>query len=476
MLHTETVILLLVCTAGVRSWQDTVDPIHYHGDESLECQKEKYSEKYSDGTESSCKKTAEVRGEGECAASRESGIVGEADCGTFVSEENDQSDLVMLGQEDQEFSRENTDAVLKECSQQTLETSACESLDSSVNSPKEEDHELLHESFDACKDAQQPDLIQLKDEGDKLEDNDDLPGTDDLTNKEPAKEELDSEQEKVPLREILMKLKPEGLTDDEDEQSSDYLASESSMGDESEVEEEALVSSGSSEKQEQNLDSNGTKGTIDGNGANSSAGSKKAVCLELNVTTETIIDVEVINATALLKLLQVDPNVTSRSSSGPCFLVYFFSPYCPFSIMGSPYVNALARSLPNIPIFGLDSIEHHSVNARYGVMGTPTLLLFHNGNGVGRYNASEYSVAQLMSFIRHYTDQELTNINVTSSDFRANLPSQLAEARPYALWAAWIFLLSFASWLFLTSDLCARLTEAILNNWREAEAQNDHQD
>lgn len=53
------------------------------------------------------------------------------------------------------------------------------------------------------------------------------------------------------------------------------------------------MSSGSSEKQEENLDGNGIKGTTDGNGANSSAGSKKAVCLELTVTAETITDVEV---------------------------------------------------------------------------------------------------------------------------------------------------------------------------------------
>lgn len=203
----ETVILLLLCTAGVRSWQDTVDPIHDHGDENLELQKQKYSEKCSDGTESSCKKTAEVRPEGECAASRESGIVGVTDCGNFISEENDQSDLVMLGQDDQKFSRENTDAALKECSQQTLETNTCESLDSSVNLPKEEDHELPHESFDAPKDHQQSDPTQGKGEGDIHEDNDDLPGADDHTSEEPPKEELDPEQEKVPLREILMKLK-----------------------------------------------------------------------------------------------------------------------------------------------------------------------------------------------------------------------------------------------------------------------------
>ena len=74
-----------------------------------------------------------------------------------------------------------------------------------------------------------------------------------------------------------------------------------------------------------------------------------------------------------------------------------------------------------------------SVNARYGVMGTPTLLLFHNGNGVGRYNASEYSVAQLMSFIKHYTDQDLTDINVTSSDFRVSLTHTHTQGK-YNIW------------------------------------------
>ena len=52
------------------------------------------------------------------------------------------------------------------------------------------------------------------------------------------------------------------------------------------------MSSGSSEKQEQNLDSNETKGLTDGNSANSSGGSKKAACIEVNVT-EPIDDVEV---------------------------------------------------------------------------------------------------------------------------------------------------------------------------------------
>ncbi|MPC27192.1 hypothetical protein E2C01_020357 [Portunus trituberculatus] len=94
--------------------------------------------------------------------------------------------------------------------------------------------------------------------------------------------------------------------------------------------------------------------------------------------------------------------------------------------------------------------------------GAIKLLYPHNK---GSYIAADPKFTNVALFYGHLNDVPA-----------AKLPSQLAEARPYALWAAWIFLLSFASWLFLTSELCARLTEAILNNWREAEAQNDHQD
>lgn len=61
------------------------------------------------------------------------------------------------------------------------------------------------------------------------------------------------------------------------------------------VEEEALISSGSSEKEDDNLantsDSNSTGSG--GTGGNSNAGSKKAVCSKVN-TSEPIQDVEVI--------------------------------------------------------------------------------------------------------------------------------------------------------------------------------------
>ncbi|XP_076059790.1 thioredoxin domain-containing protein bug [Oratosquilla oratoria] len=300
-----------------------------------------------------------------------------------------------------------------------------------------------------------------------------------------SKEEFDEEaqdegQETVGhsgmnLRQILRQIKADGFHDEEemDEaelQATDSLEEQQQSQPEEELEEQLVSSADTGEIH------NVTEGNVTAlNVTNNVTTSKKAVCLEIK-EREAITNVEIINGTALTTLLHNNPNVTSRTMPASCVLVYFFSYHCPFSVVGSPYVNAFARSVPNIPIVGLDSVEYHSVNARYGVMGTPTLLLFHNGNVAGRYNSSDYNTANLMSFINHFSDQNVNSINVTSSDFRANLPIKVTPPRPYVVWAAWLFLIACATWLFVTSTLFSHLTEAVLNNWREAEAQHDHQD
>ncbi|XP_047492969.1 thioredoxin domain-containing protein 15-like isoform X2 [Penaeus chinensis] len=465
--HMGYVWLLLVLCATVAQSQDNVkfEGTHEQNDHDAEGEWEASGKKsyVIDGKENADEKY----GTGDSMPTEETCHID--DC-SLMQDNDDQSELSMLIDQDEEFSSEEDKAspqdlseLNSKCSKETIQ----ESTDGDATKEAFTEGTPGNEEADKKEEDEDENII---DEGQMIVESEEKEDESKLN-------KVDPEMENIPLREILLKLKPEGLTDDDEEedQNSEYSTTEGSMGDESEVEEEALISSGSSEKQDDNLAKTGDSNSTGGISGNTNAGSKKAVCSKVN-TSEPVQDVEVINATALMKLLQGDPNITSRTLAGPCYLVYFFSPYCLFSVKGSPYVNAMARSIPNIPVYGLDSIEYHSVNARYGVMGTPTLLLFHNGNGVGRFNASDYSVLQLVSFINHYTDQEITDINVTSLDFQANLPSKLAEGCPYALWAAWVFLLSCASWLFLTSELCARLTEAILNNWREAEAQHDHHD
>ncbi|XP_066955173.1 thioredoxin domain-containing protein 15 [Macrobrachium rosenbergii] len=450
-------ILLLYGIASVQALKDN-DDCEYRNSEGI-CQQAPEEVIVHDFDEEEVGKsvfseTHECKTGGTTADDVHSDLINEGSCVRKDVEDEDQSELSML--EEQTKKDEDTEF----CGVSDHKSSKC---DKSSLEEELEDSEHIDDSKEKKLEGSDEQRI---DEASQSSDEQMQNGEeDDKTNQDP-------DLGNVPLREILLKLKPEGLTDNEDEQPNDFSVTEASMGEDEEVEEEILVSSGSAEKQEYGLDGSSADGNKNGSGSGSNI-SKKAVCSELNVTESAAGDVEIINATLLMKLLQGNSNITNRSIAAPCHLIYFFSPYCPFSVAGSPYVNAMARSLKNIPVYGLDSIEHHSVNARYGVMGTPTLLLFHNGNGVGRYNASEFSVMQLLSFINHYTDQSITDINVTSADFRATLPSQVAEGRPYALWASWIFLLICAEWLFLTSELCAKLTEAILNNWREAEAQND---
>ena len=87
--------------------------------------------------------------------------------------------------------------------------------------------------------------------------------------------------------------------------------------------------------------------------------SKKAFCSHVPFNETVRGDVQLVNASMLQTILNVNPNITNRTVAARCNLVYFFSHYCPFSAQGSAYVNALARSIPNIPIYGLDSIEDH---------------------------------------------------------------------------------------------------------------------
>ena len=209
-LLSETLILLLVCITGAKSWQDSIETVDEHSAENTECLREKHVD--NDGTEATCKKSVVIREEGECSAS-EGATHDETDCGTLVDEEDDQSALLMLGQEDQEFSTEGNTAIAPdECPQHTAEEDACEPVDSSLSLPKEEHLDnLADESGDVRPDSLVQNVthsdLTKEDEGkDVHKSNIDLPKIDESTNEEPQKE-LEPEHENVPLREILLKLK-----------------------------------------------------------------------------------------------------------------------------------------------------------------------------------------------------------------------------------------------------------------------------
>ena len=199
-----------MCISRAKSWQDSIETADEHATESTECLKDKGSEKYLDDTETSCKRSAVISEEGECSAI-DGAAQDEADCGTFTDEEDDQSALLMLEQEDQEFAVEDNN-VPEECPQQTSEKDTCESLDSTQDLAEEEHHdEVTTESGDVKPDSfvhngTQSQPTETDEEITVHESSDDVARIDEIISEEPKKE-LESEHENIPLRDILLKLK-----------------------------------------------------------------------------------------------------------------------------------------------------------------------------------------------------------------------------------------------------------------------------
>lgn len=186
--------------------------------------------------------------------------------------------------------------------------------------------------------------------------------------------------------------------------------------------------------------------------------------------------VEIINGTTLGKLLQVNPAITSRDVEADCVLVLFFARACPFSAHAAPHFNALARSYPNIKMVALDALKYHGINAQYGIVGVPTLKMFHNGRPVGKFNGTEYNIHLFSKFVHAITGQNPQVLLVTSKDFQGPVSSVVEKETDYFLILSWLFIIFCSIYYFMESKWWKMIVEMIQNNWRESEAQHEHND
>lgn len=44
-----------------------------------------------------------------------------------------------------------------------------------------------------------------------------------------------------------------------------------------------------------------------------------------------------------------------------------------------------------------------SLNSQYGVVGVPTVMLFHNGRPVAKFNRTDYTLLEFVNFLNEYT-------------------------------------------------------------------------
>jgi thiol-disulfide isomerase/thioredoxin len=204
-----------------------------------------------------------------------------------------------------------------------------------------------------------------------------------------------------------------------------------------------------------------------------SAKSTKVACL--NTTNDS--DVEIFNTTGLMNALYINPDVKKRSTPSNCTIVMFYARWCPFSANAAPHFNALPRVFPALKVAAIDATVHSSVNTYFGILSVPTIMLFHNGKLVAKYNESVISLAKISDFITSITDLEVAEkLNVTSQDFHGPLPSVPSKDRDLYLYLAWVFVIVCFLNYARRSVIVKTAIEFVRVTWREAEDQHEHQE
>ncbi|CAG9767364.1 unnamed protein product [Ceutorhynchus assimilis] len=213
------------------------------------------------------------------------------------------------------------------------------------------------------------------------------------------------------------------------------------------------------------------------NNTNSTDSNSSSIKLLNCIRGGNITTVQLVNDIELIKLLLPDPKISSEKQAvGQCIAVLFYSKNCPFSSMAAPHFNALPRAFPEIKMVAINAMQYHLFNPQNGIVGVPTLLLFHNGRPLVRYNGSEYNLEAFIKFINKHTNIEpVEGSVVTSQDFAGPVVSSPSKDPDMFLVISWLFILVCSCYYFSKSRVWKWIVESVEKNWRESEQQAQHE-
>ncbi|VDN04415.1 unnamed protein product [Thelazia callipaeda] len=114
--------------------------------------------------------------------------------------------------------------------------------------------------------------------------------------------------------------------------------------------------------------------------------------------------VNLMNSSQLLAHITADNHLSSGYSN--CMLTVFYAPDCVFSSRMAPHLFLLSQVYPQLHIVATDASVHSKLNSRYGIIATPTVLLWIDGNVVSRMDEPPFSIAAFKNYIERWTDLE----------------------------------------------------------------------
>ena len=114
---------------------------------------------------------------------------------------------------------------------------------------------------------------------------------------------------------------------------------------------------------------------------------------------------------------------------------------------------------------------------RFGLVGVPSILFFHNSRLVAKYNDSDPSIEGLVSFVTRVTGlKPVHEASLSPQDWEGPVPTVPVSRLDYVLVLSWLFLLLCSCYYFSKTHLFSMIIEYLRSNWREAEAQHQHLD
>lgn len=166
----------------------------------------------------------------------------------------------------------------------------------------------------------------------------------------------------------------------------------------------------------------------------------------------------------IVELLKPIGNSTKRYEPGSCVLVYFYTTSCVACRMMALSINALPYAFKSLPVAAIDAYKFSSFNTEYGIVGLPTLLLFHQGRPVVRKRTK----VNFKTFIIRHTGLTPSEL---PENFNITLPLDGEPQTDYILVLAWLFIIICGAYYFTKLTIYTEIIEMIKRNWRESEAQ-----
>lgn len=173
------------------------------------------------------------------------------------------------------------------------------------------------------------------------------------------------------------------------------------------------------------------------------------------------------NASQLLAQIRKDSELYGGHSH--CMLSVFYAPDCAFSFRMLPYVYQLPRMYPRLRVVLTDARDQSKLNSRYGIVATPTVLLWVDGIVVSRMDVAPFSVKAFKTYVEKWTDLEseyvptVENEN-SSSEFTMNFHR---SSSGWYLWASWFSFILSVTYFFLNSKYGQAFWETIRMNYNE---------